>query len=184
LPNKNAMVEGDVLLGLASNGPHSNGYSLIRKIVKRAGLSFHDAAPWRKAETVGASLLMPTKIYVKPLLAAAEKGLVKGMAHITGGGLLENIPRMLPDHLSADVNAQTWPVPEVFRWLKSSGKIEDLEFARVWNTGLGMILVVERNKASEAIKVLEDTGESVYEVGTLVKRTGEGCVVKNMTVWS
>ena len=184
LPDKNAMVEGDVLLGLASNGPHSNGYSLIRKIVERAGLSFHDAAPWSKTETVGASLLIPTRIYVKPLLAAAEKGLVKGMAHITGGGLLENIPRMLPDHLCADVDAQTWPVPEVFRWLKSSGKIEDLEFARAWNTGLGMVLVVERNKASEASKVLKDTGELVYEVGTLVKRTGEGCVVKNMTVWS
>lgn len=184
LPDKNAMVEGDVLLGLASNGPHSNGYSLIRKIVERAGLSFHDAAPWSKTETVGASLLIPTRIYVKPLLAAAEKGLVKGMAHITGGGLLENIPRMLPDHLSADVDAQTWPVPEVFRWLKSSGKIEDLEFARAWNTGLGMVLVVERNKASEASKVLKDIGESVYEVGTLVKRTSEGCVVKNMTVWS
>lgn len=184
LPDKNAMVEGDVLLGLASNGPHSNGYSLIRKIVERAGLSFHDAAPWRKAETIGASLLTPTRIYVKPLLAVAEKGLVKGMAHITGGGLLENIPRMLPDHLSADVDAQTWPVPEVFKWLKSSGKIEDLEFARVWNTGLGMVLVVERNKSSEAIKVLKDTGELVYEVGTLVKRTGEGCVVKNMSVWS
>ncbi|OCL09672.1 phosphoribosylformylglycinamidine cyclo-ligase-like protein [Glonium stellatum] len=184
LPDKNAMMEGDVLLGLASNGPHSNGFSLIRKIVERAGLSFHDAAPWSKGESVGASLLTPTRIYVKPLLAAVEKDLLKGMAHITGGGLLENIPRMLPDHLSADVDAQTWPVPDVFKWLKSSGKIEDLEFARAWNTGLGMVLVVEQNKVSETIRVLEDAGETIYKVGTLIKRTGGGCTVRNMTVWN
>ncbi|KAF2496776.1 phosphoribosylformylglycinamidine cyclo-ligase-like protein [Lophium mytilinum] len=184
LPDKQAMTVGDVVLGLASDGPHSNGFSLIRKIVERAGLSFHDDAPWSKGQRVGDSLLTPTRIYVKPLLAATQKGLIKGIAHITGGGLLENVPRMLPDHLAVDLDAKAWPVPEVFRWLKAAGKIEDVEFSRAWNTGLGMVLVVDQSKASETISVLKGAGETVYEVGKLVKRAEAGCVVNNMSAWS
>ncbi|OCK83953.1 phosphoribosylformylglycinamidine cyclo-ligase-like protein [Lepidopterella palustris CBS 459.81] len=184
LPDTKSMVEGDVLLGLASNGPHSNGFSLIRKIIERAGLSYHDDAPWSKGQSVGSSLLTPTKIYVQPLLPAIKKGLIKGMAHITGGGLLENIPRMLPDHLAANVDARSWPVPDVFKWLKAEGKIENLEFARAWNTGLGMVLVVESSKYSETITVLEEAGETVYAIGTLTKRSGEGCTINNISVWN
>jgi homoserine kinase len=184
LPDKQGMREGDVVLGLASDGPHSNGFSLIRKIIERAGLSFHDAAPWSKGQSVGDSLLTPTRIYVKPLLASTEKGLIKGMAHITGGGLLENIPRMLPNHLAAELDAKTWPVPDVFKWLKSAGNIDDVEFSRAWNTGLGMVLVVDPSKASEAVSVLKAGGETVYEVGRLIKRSGAGCVVTNMSAWS
>lgn len=184
LPAKQAMAAGDVLLGLASNGAHSNGFSLIRKIIEKTGLSFHDDAPWSPGEKVGSSLLAPTRIYVKPLLAATRKDLLKGMAHITGGGLTENIPRMLPGSLAAELDAQSWPVPQVFKWLKAAGKIEDKEFARTWNTGLGMVLVVAADKVAEAIRVLEEQGEKVYSVGKLVNRTTDDCVIRNMQVWS
>ncbi|KAF2465298.1 phosphoribosylformylglycinamidine cyclo-ligase-like protein [Lindgomyces ingoldianus] len=183
LPDKQAMIAGDVLLGLASNGAHSNGFSLIRKIIEIKSLSLHDSAPWSTGETVGASLLAPTKIYVKPLLAATQKGLIKGMAHITGGGLLENIPRMLPDSLAAELDAKTWPVPEVFKWLKAAGHIEDMEFCRTWNTGLGMVLVVDARKARTATEILQEYGEKVYTVGSLVKKTDKDCIVQNMNVW-
>ncbi|PSN65467.1 phosphoribosylformylglycinamidine cyclo-ligase-like protein [Corynespora cassiicola Philippines] len=185
LPDTSSMAEGDVLLGLASSGVHSNGFSLVRKIVERNGLSFHDAAPWSANETVGVSLLTPTRIYVKPLLAATQKGLLKGMAHITGGGLLENIPRMLPDTLAADLDATSWPVPAVFRWLKQAGRLEDSEFCRTFNTGLGMVIAVSPEKAQAATEILQEHGEHVFTVGKLVKRTGDDeCIVRNMSVWS
>ncbi|KAH7121074.1 phosphoribosylformylglycinamidine cyclo-ligase-like protein [Dendryphion nanum] len=183
LPDTAAMEAGDVLLGLASNGAHSNGFSLIRKIVETKGLSFHDEAPWSNGETVGGSLLAPTRIYVKPLLAAARRGLIKGMAHITGGGLLENIPRMLPDSLGAELDAKSWPVPEVFKWLKEAGRIENVEFCRTWNTGLGMVLVVSASNARKVTEILQEHGEQVFTVGTLVKKAGDDCVVRNMEVW-
>lgn len=129
LPRKAAMKSGDVLLGLASSGCHSNGFSLIRKIVQeRAGLNYNDPSPWSKGETIGDSLLVPTRIYVRSVLAATEKDLVKGMAHITGGGLTENVPRMLPSHLSAVLDATTWKVPEVLKWLKKTGNMTEVRF--------------------------------------------------------
>ena len=127
LPHKAAMRPGDVLLGLASSGCHSNGFSLIRKIIQeRAGLSYDDVSPWSTGETIGESLLTPTRIYVKSVLAATEKDLIKGMAHITGGGLTENVPRMLPKHLAAVLDAATWKVPEVLKWLKKTGNITEV----------------------------------------------------------
>ena len=127
LPHKAAMRPGDVLLGLASSGCHSNGFSLIRKIVQeRAGLSYNDVSPWSTGETIGESLLTPTRIYVKSVLAATEKDLIKGMAHITGGGLTENVPRMLPKHLAAVLDASTWKVPEVLKWLKKTGNMTEV----------------------------------------------------------
>ena len=130
LPHKAAMKPGDVLLGLASSGCHSNGFSLIRKIVQeRAGLSYDDVSPWSAGETVGESLLTPTRIYVKSVLAATEKDLIKGMAHITGGGLTENVPRMLPNHLAAVLDAATWKVPEVLKWLKETGSMTDVSLS-------------------------------------------------------
>ncbi|KAK4501269.1 hypothetical protein PRZ48_007076 [Zasmidium cellare] len=174
LPLKDSMLEGDVLLGLPSNGVHSNGFSLVRKILERKNLDFTAPAPWDSTKTVGSSLLTPTRIYVKPLLAAVQKDLLLGMAHITGGGLEDNIPRMLPKHLAAEVDASAWPVPEVLMWLKKAGNVTSREFARTWNTGLGMVIVVREGLAGEATRVLEGAGEKVYRVGRLVKKVGEG----------
>ncbi|KZF21330.1 phosphoribosylamine--glycine ligase [Xylona heveae TC161] len=183
LPNTASMEEGDVLLGLGSNGVHSNGFSLVRKIIERNGLSYESKAPWDETTTVGLSLLTPTRIYVKPLLQVIKQDLVKGMAHITGGGLFENIPRMLPDNLTAEVDASSWTLPAVLTWLKKAGNVTGPEFGRAFNTGLGMVIVVSKEKADETKKILEAAGEKVFQVGKLVKRTGEGCVVTNMDKW-
>lgn len=189
LPDKESMVAGDVLLGLASNGVHSNGFSLVREIIERQGLNYHDPAAWDKdsGQSVGASLLTPTRIYVKPLLPLVEQDLVKGMAHITGGGLVENIPRMLPTHLAAEVDVGAWKMPRVFRWLKTQGRLDDGEYARAFNTGLGMVLVVERGEVERVMGVLRERGERVCEVGRLVERVGEGegegCVLRNLEAW-
>ncbi|KAL6713851.1 Bifunctional purine biosynthetic protein ADE1 [Lecanora helva] len=184
LPLTVEMRNGDVLLGLASSGCHSNGFSLVRKILERAVLRYSDIAPWDRVKTVGQSLLTPTRIYVKSLLRLIEENLVKGMAHITGGGLLENIPRMLPAGLAAEMDAQTWECPEVLRWLKRAGHIDDHEFARTFNTGLGMVLVVAPDVVGEATRLLEESGERVYHVGKLGSRGEEGCVVKNLETWN
>lgn len=125
LPSKEAMKAGDALLGLASSGCHSNGFSLIRKIIERSGLSYRDQAPWATGESVGESLLRPTRIYVKSLLEVYRKDLAKGMAHITGGGLIQNVPRMLPKHLAAEIDVTSWQLQEVFRWLKQQGRMEN-----------------------------------------------------------
>ncbi|MCJ1247887.1 hypothetical protein MMC30_005102 [Trapelia coarctata] len=183
LPDKANMKEGDLLLGLASAGCHSNGFSLVRKIVKQAGLTFADPAPWEKDNSVGASLLTPTRIYVKSLLGVVRNGLIKGMSHITGGGLLENIPRMLPKHLAARVDVSTYPVPEVFKWLKKEGRLEDEEFAKVFNTGVGMVLVVAEGDVERASEELRGAGEKVFVIGKLVKREGEGCVLGGLEAW-
>ncbi|KAL9030123.1 MAG: hypothetical protein Q9180_006942 [Flavoplaca navasiana] len=135
--------------------------------------------------SVGLSLLIPTKIYVRALLPLFEKNLVKGAAHITGGGLVENIPRILPTRLKAEVEAKSWSVPEVFRWLKKEGNVEKEEMARVFNMGIGMVLVVAEGHVSEVTKILEENGEKVVRIGGLVGREegGVGCVVQDMEVW-
>ena len=184
LPDKHAMKESDVLLGLASNGCHSNGFSLIRKIVEKAHLRYNDRAPWNREQTVGQSLLTPTRIYVKPLLKLVEKDLVKGMAHITGGGLWENVPRMLPKSLAAELDAALWECPNVLKWLKQAGHVNDHEFARTFNTGLGMILVVDSSLADEAQRQLSESGERVFRIGHLAQRMVENCVVQNMERWN
>ena len=188
LPAKQSMKEGDVLLGLASSGCHSNGYALIRKILEDVGLSYQDRAPWRREGediSVGESLLTPTRIYVKSLLRVIEKNLAKGMAHITGGGLVENVPRMLPEHLAAELDVSTWDVPAVMRWLKQAGNVTDDEFAFVLNTGLGMVVVVAAENAERTSGELRDAGETVWVVGKVGERTngGEGCVLKGMEKW-
>ncbi|KAI9718899.1 MAG: hypothetical protein M1812_003783 [Candelaria pacifica] len=183
LPNKQSMNEGDILLGLASNGIHSNGFSLVRKIIDRSKFSYHSPAPWSPETSIGFSLLTPTRIYVKPLLQIISKNLVKGMAHITGGGLVENIPRMLPKHLAANVDVSAWDLPPVFRWLKNEGNIGSVEFARAFNTGVGMVLVVERENVELVRSELEELGEKVFRVGTLVRREGEGCILENLEKW-
>ncbi|WP_044564713.1 phosphoribosylformylglycinamidine cyclo-ligase [Azospirillum sp. B4] len=162
------VAAGDVVLGLASSGVHSNGYSLVRKLVSVSGLGYEDAAPFAPGQTLGQALLTPTRIYVKSTLAAVRAGLVKAMAHITGGGLIENIPRVLPDGLGVTLDATSWTLPPVFRWLAGVGTIADLELARTFNCGIGMAVVVPADKADEAISVLTQGGETVTRIGTVV----------------
>jgi phosphoribosylformylglycinamidine cyclo-ligase len=154
---------GDVLLGLASSGAHSNGYSLIRKIVERAR---PDAA------TLDA-LMAPTRIYVKPMLRLLASGWVKGMAHITGGGLVGNVPRMLPEGTQAVIHAARWPRPAIFRWLQAQGAVAEDEMHRVFNCGIGLVLAVAPAHARRVRARLERLGETVYEIGTVEKGKGE-----------
>lgn len=186
LPQKDQMEEGDILLGLASNGVHSNGFSLVRRILARENISYSDPAPWDTSISAGLSLLTPTKIYVCPLLSVINKRLIKGLSHITGGGLLENVPRMLPATLSAEIDVAKWELPAVFRWLKAAGGVKSEEMARTFNTGIGMVAVVSRGNAEQAVKDLEAAGETVYTVGKLVPRTSAhpgGCVLQNLSSW-
>jgi phosphoribosylamine--glycine ligase/phosphoribosylformylglycinamidine cyclo-ligase len=183
LPRKDDMVEGDVILGLASNGVHSNGFSLVRRIIAREKLSYQDPAPWDSSTTTGLSLLTPTRIYVRPLLQVTNKKLIKGLSHITGGGLTENIPRMLPPTLAAEVDVSSWQLPPVFRWLKQAGNVAAAELGRTFNTGVGMVAVVSKENVEVVKGELEKTGETVYTIGSLVKRSGEGCVLKNLESW-
>lgn len=185
LPDKESMVIGDTILGLASSGCHSNGFSLIRKIIEAKGLKYTQPAPWDPLNSVGESLLTPTKIYVKPLLRAVNQDLIKGMAHITGGGLLENIPRMLPSNLAAELDLSAWTVPNVLKWLKVAGGLENREFARVFNAGLGMVVLVAREHLERTVSVLREEGEAVWVVGKVVGReeSGEGCVLKGLESW-
>ncbi|MBE3048891.1 phosphoribosylformylglycinamidine cyclo-ligase, partial [Candidatus Bathyarchaeota archaeon] len=178
LPRMDDMVEGDVVLGLASSGVHSNGFSLVRKILSRAGVDLSAPAPWDASRSAGDSLLTPTRIYVRSLLSLPN-GALKGLSHITGGGLVENPPRTLPAHLAAEIDLQSWTRPAVFGWMQKAGGVEDSEMARAFNNGVGMVLVVGKEKADEVVTALQGAGEEVYKVGRLVKREGEGVSLLN-----
>jgi phosphoribosylformylglycinamidine cyclo-ligase len=162
------IVPGDVVIGLASSGPHSNGYSLIRKIIERSGVDLHASANQQLAQ----DLLAPTRIYVKPVLALLEKhpGMVKGMAHITGGGLTENIPRVLPDQVTARIDARSWTRPGVFDWLQSQGQVNDAEMARTFNCGIGLAVIVAADDADVAEAKLRAAGETVFRIGRIDTR--------------
>jgi phosphoribosylformylglycinamidine cyclo-ligase len=178
------VVAGDAILGLASSGVHSNGYSLVRRIVDASGLALDAPAPFARDHPLGEALLTPTRIYVKSCLAAARTGKLKALAHITGGGLLENVPRVLPADLTAVFDAGRWPFPPVFRWL--AGGVANMEMARVFNCGLGMIAVVAAVDVAEIEALLAAAGEQVYRVGRIVDREPHmpGCVVDGMeTAW-
>jgi phosphoribosylformylglycinamidine cyclo-ligase len=164
-----AVVPGDHVLGLASAGVHSNGFSLVRKIVKASEVAYADPAPFSPHETLGETLMTPTRIYVGPILALHRAGLLKAAAHITGGGLIGNLPRVLPDGTVAALNA-TWPVPPVFRWLASIGGVSAHEMLKVFNCGIGMALVVTDPDA--AIALLEAQGETVHRIGTIEAAPG------------
>lgn len=161
--------EGDVLLGLSSSGIHSNGYSLVRRLIEHEGLSYASSCPWdTNFETVGDSLLIPTKIYVKSCLPLIKEGLVNGMAHITGGGLLENLPRSLPDHLDAEITGHP-PLPPVFRWMKETSGLSDAEMLRTFNCGIGMVVILAPDKEARALELLEKMGETdACRLGRLV----------------
>ena len=159
-----SIAPGDVVLGLASSGAHSNGYSLVRKILDRA-------KPDLDAEFDGRSLadalIAPTRIYVKPMLALMKRVKVKGIAHITGGGIVENVPRVLPDPVRAVIEKKSWPRPKLFDWLQREGKVAEDEMHRVFNCGIGMVVVVAGQDADAALACLRESGEAVYRIGSI-----------------
>ncbi len=161
----------DVILGLASSGPHSNGYSLIRKIVDQSGMSLNDSSPWSKNQNLAEALLTPTRIYVKSLLKALKtsKG-IKALAHITGGGFTENIPRVLPKGTVAEIDLGNHTLPPVFQWLQSTGGVSESEMLRTFNCGIGMIVVVAAKDAKKVTATLKRSGEKVTVIGRIAKR--------------
>lgn len=177
------ITAGDILLGIPSSGLHSNGFSLVRKIVSLSGLTYSSPCPWDSTKTLGQSLLEPTRIYIKSLLPAAQKGLFKGMSHITGGGFVENIPRVLPKNLGCYVDAKTWDLPPVFKFLMKVGGVEPLEMARTFNNGIGMVILVSPENLEEALQSIKDSGEPVvYKIGEIVD--GSGVEMRNLEAWS
>lgn len=156
---------GDTVLGLASSGPHSNGYSLVRKLLEVSGA---DLAADFHGQPFGHALLEPTRIYVKPLLALMAELEIKGMAHITGGGLTENIPRVLPDGTAVAIEVASWTLPPVFQWLQQAGHVSDLEMRRTFNCGIGMVVIVASGDAERAAGFLTARGETVYRLGEVV----------------
>jgi phosphoribosylformylglycinamidine cyclo-ligase len=162
------IIPGDAVIGLASSGPHSNGYSLVRKVVATSSSDLFES--FDEKRTLGEALLEPTRIYVKPVLAAMEKVAVKGMAHITGGGLLENIPRVLPQNTQAKLDEARWPRPAIFDWLQRHGHIDRTEMHRTFNCGVGMVLVVAKKDAQAAIESLKEHGVEAYDIGSIVER--------------
>ncbi len=164
------IMPGDVVLGLASSGAHSNGYSLVRKIIEVAKPDLHADFHGRPLADV---LLAPTRIYVKPLLALMEKFTVRGMVHITGGGLVENIPRVLQAHLTAQLQADAWTMPPLFKWLQQHGGVADAEMHRVFNCGIGMAVIVAQADADAAEAELTQLGETVYRIGVIRERQGD-----------
>ena len=167
---RDTVAAGDVLLGLASSGLHSNGFSLVRRIVEDHGLDYGGPAPFAPGTSLGEALLEPTRIYVKSCLAAVAGGKLKALAHITGGGLIENLPRVLPRDTAATIDANAWPVPPVFGWLASAGGMDPREMARTFNCGIGMIAVVAAGDAASATAALEANGESVHRIGAVTPR--------------
>ncbi|MAY45050.1 MAG: phosphoribosylformylglycinamidine cyclo-ligase [Rhodobacteraceae bacterium] len=165
------VAEGDVLLGLASNGVHSNGYSLVRRIVESEGLAWEADAPFADAP-LGAALLAPTRVYVKPCLTAIRAGGVHGLAHITGGGLTENLPRIFPEGLAAAIELGSWVLPPVFAWMQMAGGIAEAEMLKTFNCGIGMVIVVAADRAADIAATLTAEGETVTRIGTVV--AGEG----------
>ena len=161
------VVEGDVLLGLASDGVHSNGYSLVRRLVEQSGLNWESDCPFAEG-TLGAALLTPTRLYVRPVLEAVRSGGVHALAHITGGGLTENLPRVLPEGLGATIDLDSWELPGVFGWMAETGGMAESEMLKTFNCGIGMILAVAADKADEIAKMLGEAGETVARIGTVV----------------
>lgn len=181
LPMTNQMEAGNVLLGIASDGVHSNGFSLVRKIIDSTDYEYTDAAPWKPSSTIGKEVLIPTRIYVKQLLPSVKQGLILGLAHITGGGLVENVPRALPKHLSGSIDMNTWEVPAIFKWLGKTGGVPVKDILKTLNLGIGMVAIVKEENVAQLTKNLEAAGETVYRIGKLVERAegSEGCEVYN-----
>jgi phosphoribosylformylglycinamidine cyclo-ligase len=177
--------EGDVILGLASSGVHSNGFSLVRRIVEQSGIGWTEPCPFDQKKSLGEALMTPTRIYVKSVMAAIKASGVKALAHITGGGLVDNVPRVLPDTLQADIDGASWKLPAVFGWLMKTGGVPRDDLIRTFNCGIGMVAVVAPDGESRVTQVFKDNGEIVHRIGSIVKRAdgAEGCVVRNTDRW-
>jgi phosphoribosylformylglycinamidine cyclo-ligase len=177
--------EGDVILGLASSGVHSNGFSLVRRIVEQSGIGWTEPCPFDQKKSLGEALMTPTRIYVKSVMAAIKAGGVKALAHITGGGLVDNVPRVLPDTLQADIDGASWKLPAVFGWLMKTGGVPRDDLIRTFNCGIGMVAVVAPDGEARVTQVFKDNGEIVHRIGSIVKRAdgAEGCVVRNTDRW-
>ncbi|MDH5432757.1 MAG: phosphoribosylformylglycinamidine cyclo-ligase [Gammaproteobacteria bacterium] len=158
---------GDKLIALASSGPHSNGYSLIRKIIEVSNADIHQH--FEADKTLAECLLEPTRIYVKSILELINKVSVKAISHITGGGLLENIPRVIPENACAQINQSSWNMPEIFKWLQSNGNVDQMEMYRTFNCGIGMVLVVSPEDAESTLNILQDLGENAWLLGDIVE---------------
>ena len=173
MPRKD-IAAGDILVAIASSGVHSNGYSLVRKIVDLSGVAWDADAPFAPGQSLAEALLTPTRIYVKPLLVALKAGIgIKALAHITGGGFIDNIPRVLPDHLAAHVNLDAVSVPKVFGWLSHVGGMNEREMLRTFNCGVGMLVAVAPEDAQQLVDHLTASGETASIVGQLTARSGE-----------
>ncbi len=170
LPRVDEMQAGNVIVGIASSGPHSNGYSLVRKVVERSGLAWDAPAPFATGKTLAEALLTPTRIYAKALKPVFDAKLAKGAAHITGGGLVENTPRALPDHLEAEFDWNAWKRPAVFEWLQSTGGVPEADMRRTFNLGVGMVLIVDPERERDVLAMLTAGGESAFKVGVLKAR--------------
>nr|WP_315052556.1 phosphoribosylformylglycinamidine cyclo-ligase [uncultured Brevundimonas sp.] len=167
LPYLDRQQASDIIIGVGSSGPHSNGYSLIRKVVEKSGLTWGDDAPFAADRSLAQALMEPTRIYVKSVLPLMKAGLIKGAAHITGGGLIENPPRCIAGGLEAAFDWDAWPLPPVFRWLLETGGISDHEMRRTFNCGVGFILIVSPENAEAALEALLDAGEVAFVCGQL-----------------
>jgi phosphoribosylformylglycinamidine cyclo-ligase len=167
LPRYADMAEGDILIGVASSGPHSNGYSLIRKVVELSGLTWDAPSPFAKGQSLGQSLMTPTKLYIRSALPLIKDGLVSGLAHITGGGLTDNTPRMLPKTLTAEFDFEAWPRPAVFQWLQETGNIAEDEMRRAFNCGIGLVLCIKPENEATVLSRLADSGETAWSIGRL-----------------
>jgi phosphoribosylformylglycinamidine cyclo-ligase len=167
------VAAGDVVIGLASDGLHSNGFSLARKVVGVAGLTLQSTAPFDLDTTLGEAMLVPTRMYVKSCLAAIREGGVHALAHITGGGLTENIPRVLPDGLGVELDAAEWVVPDLFKWLAKAGGVASNEMNRTFNCGVGMVCVIAADRVEHLRSVFEANGELVFTIGRVVSISGD-----------
>ncbi len=173
LPRKD-VKPGDVILGLASSGPHSNGYSLVRKLVEISGLGYGAKAPFDRTKSLAEALLTPTRIYVKPVLKAIKAtGAIKALAHITGGGFIENIPRVLPKTTVAEIDLDQVPYTPVFQWLQDTGSVAEREMLRTFNCGIGMIVVAAEKDARKVAASLKKSGETVVTLGAIRKRKAQ-----------
>ena len=177
LPRMNEMQDGDVLIGLPSSGIHSNGFSLVRKLVEVAQISYSAPAPFDAQKTLGEALLTPTRIYVVSGLAAIRTGGVLGLAHITGGGVTDNLPRVIGDQLNAEIDLSSWQMPPVFQWLQRVGGVTQDEMLRTFNCGIGLVAIVKPERREDVLKVLRNAGEAPIEIGRLVKGSGEPSVI-------
>ncbi len=177
LPHKD-IAPGDAVIGLASSGVHSNGFSLVRKVVEKSGVGFEAPAPFAPVMTLGAALLAPTRLYVRSCLRAIrETGAVKGLAHITGGGFTDNIPRVLPKQLGVSIDLEAVQVLPVFKWLAAEGGIAELEMLRTFNCGIGMVAIVRRDAVVAVMDVLTEAGERVVDLGEVIEAQGGERVV-------